>query len=158
MPVESPRSEEPSQECELCIQRKKESLLVEAVVDEAGTSYLRSTEVPPKLFLTLHSLAMTPAGRKKNQQKNPKTLLLLVTVAFCNAAWHFYQPLYRRTPANYNYIRLVCSPPPHLQRFFAVQKIIVNVITRCKRCIPRAGEKWNNSGAKNGGKKWLVEN
>lgn len=41
MPAESPRSEEPSQECELYIQRKKESLLVEAVVDEAvnrGTS------------------------------------------------------------------------------------------------------------------------
>lgn len=50
IPVESPRGEEPSQECELCIQRKKESLLVEAVVDEAGTSYLRSTEVPLKLF------------------------------------------------------------------------------------------------------------
>lgn len=72
MAVESPRSEEPSQECELCIQRKEESLLVEAVVDEAGTSYLRSTEVPPKLFLTLQSLAMTPGGRKKNKQKKPK--------------------------------------------------------------------------------------
>lgn len=51
----------------------------------------------------------------------------------------------------------LCAPPPTPQRFFAVQKIIVNVITRCKRCIPRAGEKWNNSGAKNGGKKMACE-
>lgn len=72
MPVESPHREEPSQECEPCIQRKKESLLVETVVDEAATSYLRSTEAPPKLFSDFAVARHDACGAKKIKIKKQK--------------------------------------------------------------------------------------
>ncbi len=72
----------------LAVIQRKDSLLVDAMVDLARTSYFKQQKYLLTFCIRQHKL--TPAWSLQGIM-----LLLLIILALSNPAWHFHQPLYQ---------------------------------------------------------------